>query len=112
VRLERNVGWCATFNRCYERLDGEYGVLISDDDELLPDLLEATVAVLDRHPHVGMVHTGFDSATLPERRLAPTLKMLGASVGRYPRLALKPEAWRLVGASLLGPRVVARMGGR
>lgn len=52
------------------------------------------------------------SATLPERRLAPTLKMLGASVGRYPRLALKPEAWRLVGASLLGPRVVARMGGR
>jgi glycosyltransferase involved in cell wall biosynthesis len=52
------------------------------------------------------------SATLPERRLAPTVSLVSRSLRRHPRLALRPEPWRLVAASLLGRRAVARLRNR
>jgi glycosyltransferase involved in cell wall biosynthesis len=268
VRLPRNVGWLGNFNSSLQDAKGEYAVVLGDDDALLPDFLEATVAVLDAHPRVGMAHTAFDlvdrdgklllsavnwtdglvadtieggdtfisesmkwscrvcastvlvrmaalpavrfdpldlpaadfglwlrialdwevaflsrplvryrihsesdsaswgavagpgylrdfeilertrdvklrlletygsrwgdrrrlktradwaldreivgsirSATLPERRLRPTLRWVAASIVRHPRLARRPDVWRLVAASVLGPRVVARVRG-
>jgi hypothetical protein len=268
VRRERNVGWLENFNSCFDRIGTELAVVLGDDDELCPEYLEATVAVLDAHPRVGFVHTGFDvvdasgevlagginwtdgltgdvvedgdefiresmrwscrvcastvllrtgalpttrfdpidlpasdfglwlrialdwdvafvarplvryrihgqsdsagwggvegagyrrgaeilertqdvklrllaahpdrwddarelseatewalhrelvnsirAATLPERRRGPTLKLVGASIRRHPRLALRPDPWRLVAASMIGPRAVARLRG-
>jgi glycosyltransferase involved in cell wall biosynthesis len=61
-----------------------------------------------RREIVGSIRT----ATLPERRVIPTLQLFGASVRRHPRLALQPDAWRLVVASLLGPRALERLRGR
>jgi Glycosyl transferase family 2 len=52
------------------------------------------------------------SATLPERRLGPTMKLVGASIRRHPGLALKPDPWRLVIASAIGPRAVAKLRSR
>ena len=52
------------------------------------------------------------SVTLPERRLRPTVSLVGRSLRRHPRLALRPEPWKLVAASALGRRAVARLRGR
>src|SRR4051812_29228828 len=49
--------------------------------------------------------------TLPERRLGPTLTELAHGVRTEPGLALHPEAWLLLGASVLGPRAVTRIRG-
>lgn len=60
VRLPENIGLLANFNRCLTDATTEYVLILADDDVLYPKHLEETVAVLDRHPHVGMVHTAFD----------------------------------------------------
>ena len=52
------------------------------------------------------------SATLPERRLRPTMKLVGASIRRHPRLALKPDPWKLLIGSVIGPRAVAKLRAR
>jgi glycosyltransferase involved in cell wall biosynthesis len=44
--------------------------------------------------------------TLPERRRVKTARLLADAVRRQPRVALEPAAWRLMGASILGPAVV------
>jgi glycosyltransferase involved in cell wall biosynthesis len=49
--------------------------------------------------------------TVPERRLGPTLAKLARGVRTEPALARHPEAWLLLGASVLGPRAVARIRG-
>jgi hypothetical protein len=52
------------------------------------------------------------NTTLPERRPLPTLKALFGATRVDPGLVLEPSAWKLAGASLLGPRVVDRLRGR
>jgi glycosyltransferase involved in cell wall biosynthesis len=48
-------------------------------------------------------------ATLPERRPLPTLRGLAHAVHNDPLVALEPAAWKLLGASLIGPRLVERL---
>jgi glycosyltransferase involved in cell wall biosynthesis len=47
--------------------------------------------------------------TRPKRPVGKTLSLLWQAGRLDPRLAVEPGAWRLVGASLLGPRAIARM---
>jgi GT2 family glycosyltransferase len=46
--------------------------------------------------------------TLPERRPSRTLRLLGDAVRAEPGVVREPSAWRLMVASLVGPRVVER----
>jgi glycosyltransferase involved in cell wall biosynthesis len=60
VEHDRNVGIVGNFTRSLLRAETEYVIQIGDDDEARPELLEATVEALDRHPGAGMVHARFD----------------------------------------------------
>jgi glycosyltransferase involved in cell wall biosynthesis len=56
-RHTSNCGHIATYNEgLLEWATGEYCILLSADDMLLPGALERAVAVMDRHPEVGFVH--------------------------------------------------------
>jgi glycosyltransferase involved in cell wall biosynthesis len=50
--------------------------------------------------------------TKPERPVGKTLSLLWQAGRLDARVAVEPGAWRLMGASLLGPRAVAKMRGR
>jgi hypothetical protein len=50
--------------------------------------------------------------TKPKRPIGKTVSLLWQAARLDPRIALEPGAWRLVGAALLGPRVVTGMRGR
>lgn len=50
-----NKGHIATYNEGIEWSSGDYLLLLSADDYLLPGALERAVAVLDAHPEVGFV---------------------------------------------------------
>jgi glycosyltransferase involved in cell wall biosynthesis len=65
VRQDEHVGLNEHFNRCYALAQTEYMFLIPDDDVMQPDALARTVAVLDAHPNVGLVH---GCATLVDER--------------------------------------------
>jgi glycosyltransferase involved in cell wall biosynthesis len=49
------------------------------------------------------------NTTLPERRPLPTFRALLEATRADPGVLLEPAAWRLAGASLLGPGVVERL---
>ena len=60
VRSDENVGMIGNLNRLISATDTEFLMLLPDDDYLYAKYLELVVAMFDRHPTVGMVHTGFD----------------------------------------------------
>lgn len=60
VRRPANLGLLGNYRACLESLTTEVVGFLSDDDLLAPEHLASTMAVLDLHPRVGMVHTGFD----------------------------------------------------
>jgi glycosyltransferase involved in cell wall biosynthesis len=60
IEHDENVGIVANFSRSLLGAGTEYVLQLGDDDVMHPDLLEATVAALDRHPSAGMAHTRFD----------------------------------------------------
>jgi sugar O-acyltransferase (sialic acid O-acetyltransferase NeuD family) len=51
-----NRGHIATFNEGLDWASGQYLVLLSADDLLLPGALRRAVAVMETHPNVGFVH--------------------------------------------------------
>lgn len=55
VRNEVNIGAIGNHNRALELATAEYVKLLSADDVLLPGTLAKQMAVLDRHPDVGVV---------------------------------------------------------
>ena len=55
----RNSGGVPNWNAAMDRARGDYLAWCSDDDRFLPDHLEASVAYLEAHPEVGLVHSGF-----------------------------------------------------
>lgn len=54
---ETNLGTYGTLNRALEAASGEFIAILNDDDVWLPDKLAAQVALMERHPEVGLVHT-------------------------------------------------------
>ncbi len=53
MRHERNCGHIATYNEGIEWASGQYFLLISADDYLLPGALLASTEFMDDHPEVG-----------------------------------------------------------
>ncbi|HRI44673.1 MAG TPA: glycosyltransferase [Fimbriimonadaceae bacterium] len=54
---EANLGTYGTLNRGLELATGELIAILNDDDVWLPTKLERQIALLDRFPRVGLVHT-------------------------------------------------------
>jgi glycosyltransferase involved in cell wall biosynthesis len=77
-----------------------------------PDPLERRVlARLARAGHRAELLEVVRDATLPGRRLRPTVRALTTAVRAEPTLAADPAAWRTLGASVLGRRVTERLRG-
>ena len=55
VRNDVNIGAIGNHNRALELATADFVKLLSADDVLLPGTLAKQVAVLDRHPDVGVV---------------------------------------------------------
>jgi len=55
----RNSGGVPNWNYAIEATTGDYIAWCSDDDQFAPGHLETSVAFLDAHPGVGLVHSGF-----------------------------------------------------
>jgi glycosyltransferase involved in cell wall biosynthesis len=53
---EKNAGHIATYNDGLSQAGGEYVVLLSADDALVPGSLARAVALMERFPNVGMVY--------------------------------------------------------
>jgi hypothetical protein len=47
--------------------------------------------------------------TLPERRFRPTASALGSAALEDPRIILTTGAWKLLGGSMIGPRLTAKL---
>src|SRR3954447_20909731 len=51
-----NQGHIRTYNEGIDWLSGDYCLLLSADDMLVPGALARAATVLDRHPEVGLTH--------------------------------------------------------
>ncbi len=58
-RQEKNTGGVENWNFAIRQTTGDYIAWCSDDDRFLPGHLEASVALLEAHPEIGLVHSGF-----------------------------------------------------
>jgi glycosyltransferase involved in cell wall biosynthesis len=61
IRHGANQGHIATYNEGIAWASGDYLLLLSADDFLVPGALELAVGFLDSHPEVGLVHGGCPS---------------------------------------------------
>ena len=59
IRQEINSKGVMNWNRAIEATSGDFIAWCSDDDRFLPGHLQASVAYLEGHPEVGLVHSGF-----------------------------------------------------
>jgi glycosyltransferase involved in cell wall biosynthesis len=88
VRADRNIGMIGNFNRLIALAETEFLTLLPDDDRLYPDYLSSVIAVLQRHPRAGLVHTAVDEIGLDSR------------VRKYaPRLAEPNDPWTVEAGS-------------
>ena len=69
-RQPRNVGIAANRNSCLAVARGRYIAWLDSDDIYQPEMLAVQSAVLDRHPHVGLVHGAYEVIDCEGRRLA------------------------------------------
>lgn len=61
-RRSGNSGGVDNWNFAIGQTGGDFIAWCSDDDRFLPDHLAASLAYLDAHPDVGLVHSGFVDA--------------------------------------------------
>jgi glycosyltransferase involved in cell wall biosynthesis len=60
VRRENNCGLNEHYNSWFRGLDAEFLFIVPDDDRLLPDALETTLAALEANPRAALVHGQVD----------------------------------------------------
>lgn len=61
-RHDKNTGGVENWNFAIRQTTGDYIAWCSDDDRYLPDHLAASVAFLEAHPEIGLVHSGFQDS--------------------------------------------------
>jgi glycosyltransferase involved in cell wall biosynthesis len=61
-RRATNSGGIAAWNEAAAQARGDCIAFCADDDRFLREHLEASLAYLEAHPHVGLVHSGFIDA--------------------------------------------------
>ena len=59
IRQSRNSGGVSNWNAANHATSGNLIAWCSDDDQFLPGHLERSVAYLEAHPEIGLVHSGF-----------------------------------------------------
>lgn len=60
VRRDVNCGLNEHYNSWFRTVDAEYLFIVPDDDRLVPDALERTVAALDANPRAALAHGRVD----------------------------------------------------
>jgi glycosyltransferase involved in cell wall biosynthesis len=63
VRVRRNpetIPRTENYNIALEAGSGTYVAILADDDEWMPEFLMRTAQLLDDHPDIALVHTGYD----------------------------------------------------
>ncbi len=60
VRADHNRGYVGNLNRCLELAEGEYVMILYDDDLLLPMAIGRLAGLLDAHPTAGFAYSGCD----------------------------------------------------
>jgi len=61
-RRESNSGGIVIWNEAVARARGEFIAFCTDDDRFLPGHLDASLAYLEKHPEIGVVHSSFIDA--------------------------------------------------
>lgn len=79
---EANLGMINSFNKSIERSNGEYIVMITDDDPAYPDLLRTLVMLTEKYPNYG-VYSGCGDLII-ENEFAS--KTMGEDVGKKSNL--------------------------
>jgi hypothetical protein len=59
TKLAHNIGLHGNVSRCLRRGRAPFITILQDDDLMLPGNLERKLAVLERHPNVGIAHASF-----------------------------------------------------
>lgn len=57
ITQETNIGLLPNWNACLANARGEYIILVSDDDRIMPSLLDRCVALIDQYPQLPIVIT-------------------------------------------------------
>jgi glycosyltransferase involved in cell wall biosynthesis len=83
IRQERNIGLLPNWNACLAGANGEYVVLLSDDDRIAPWLLERCIGVIAQQPQIPIV------VTLSDRHSSSIGKTFPARASR----SLKTGIW-------------------
>ncbi len=55
-RNDTNLGMSGNFNRCIELCDTEWLMIVHADDELLPGAIQQYLALIKKHPSIGLIH--------------------------------------------------------
>jgi glycosyltransferase involved in cell wall biosynthesis len=81
----RNLRQWASINRAIERSENELFVILNDDDMLMPDCLEKTVATYEANPDIYMLggSSVWFGATTPPPRARPERPLSELSLTRY-----------------------------
>jgi glycosyltransferase involved in cell wall biosynthesis len=81
VRAPVNTGMTNNMNRVLELAKTEFVVVLPDDDLLYPEYLASSLAMFDRSPGLGVVHTAFDLIDDDGRILEHARHLVGADHG-------------------------------
>lgn len=92
--------WVAKREHVKTRFLAEHGHRLAD-----PEALRRLLPASRRHDLLGLVR----KATLPERRAGETLRMLGWAARVDRGVLYEGDAWRLLAASLLSPRLFSQV---
>jgi glycosyltransferase involved in cell wall biosynthesis len=77
VRRDANCDLNTHYNEWFQRVDGEYLFIVPDDDRLVPDALERTVAALEANPRAALAHGRVDVVGEHGEVIAPGHHMTG-----------------------------------
>jgi glycosyltransferase involved in cell wall biosynthesis len=80
-RRESNSGGVDNWNFAMRQARGDFLAWCSDDDRFLPQHLEQSMAFLEQHPEIGMVHSGFVDAIERDGRMVIAARPLRARRG-------------------------------
>jgi len=91
LRRTANSGGVGNWNAALRAARGEYLAWCSDDDRFMPDHLAASVGFLERHPEIGLVHSGFLDAFETDASCEPAFEARNLRSARP--IVIGPSGW-------------------
>ena len=111
-RNEKNLGSIPNFNRCIELASGEYFLLLSHDDFLMPTALETFSNSLFRHEDVGLVFSSY--YIVSESSVKDDLRIISHTNEIWDTMTAVKEIIRLcnpIQSTMVRRKVIADLGG-